>query len=451
MKSNKLLIVVAILLLNVLVVYMVGQNLLGKASDYEIKLEEARNLAESDLCVRAIKAYEEALGYEDTLDIRLELLTVYEKALETGEYSRSNSLYSKVAGITEVYPKESKAYEAACQFLMKYEKYDTCAELLMKAKEVHVFSDELDSILKEVRYKHKISYTTYSQISTLYNDSYLVEVDGIYNHLDMETNTLRDGNYSYASGYSEGYAFVRVGEEQGDFRSYVIDKSGVRQCYLDGVTESSGVGVGGKKDDKNVLLLAGKKDGRYQYYDMTGTVLFGDYLFAGRFRNNIAAVQEAEGQWKLINSEGKAIIDTVFEDVILNEFDECAPKGMIFAKSEGKYRLYNMKGEQVGDFTCDDAKPFIESVSAFCVDGKWGFVNAQGQVVIEPQYEDAKAFSMGIAAVKVNGSWDFINEAGEVVIDGDYEEAGHLFKGGKCFVKMNGRWAVLHMYYTSDK
>ena len=244
---------------------------------------------------------------------------------------------------------------------------------------------------------------------------------------------------------------MRVGEEQGDFRSYVIDKSGVRQCYLDGVTESSGVGVGGKKDDKNVLLLAGKKDGRYQYYDMTGTVLFGDYLFAGRFRNNIAAVQEAEGQWKLINSEGKAIIDTVFEDVILNEFDECAPKGMIFAKSEGKYRLYNMKGEQVGDFTCDDAKPFIESVSAFCVDGKWGFVNAQGQVVIEPQYEDAKAFSMGIAAVKVNGSWDFINEAGEVVIDGDYEEAGHLFKGGKCFVKMNGRWAVLHMYYTSDK
>lgn len=449
MKSNKTLIIVAILLLNVLVVYMVGQTLLGKASNYEIKLEEARNLAEQDLCVRAIEAYNSALGYEDTLDVRLELLNVYEKALETGEYSRSNSLYSKVAGITEVYPKEPKAYEAACQFLMKYEKYDSCAELLMKADDLYVTSPELQNILKEARYKHKVSYTTYSQISSLYDNSYLVEVDGIYNHLDADTNTMRDGNYSYASSYSEGYAFVRVGSTEGEFRSYVIDKGGVRQCYLDGVTESSGVGMG-SKDGKDCLLIAGKKDGRYQYYDMTGAVVFGDYVFAGRFRNNIAAVQEAEGQWKLINAEGKPIIDKVFEDVILNEFDECAPKGMIFAKSEGKYRLYNMQGKQVGDFTCDDAKPFIDTCTAFKSGDLWGFVNANGQVAIEPQFEDAKAFSKGIAGVKRDGRWSFINESSETVLEGDYEDVGHLFIKGKCFVKVDGRWAVLHMYYNAD-
>ena len=450
MKNNKGLIIVGVILLNILVIFMIGQSFLGKASDYEIKLNEARDYAEQELCQKSIDAYNAALGYKDTLEVRIEMIAVYDKAIETGEYSRSNSLYSKVAGITEEYPKDAKAYEAACNFLIKYEKYDSCAELLMKADDLHVTSDSLKKILEDVRYINKVSHTMYSEISSLYNGSYLAVADDIYNLLDPEISNMVDGNFNYASSFSENYAFVRVGTTDSDYRSFVIDKGGVRQCYLDGVTESSGVGKGNDKNGDEILLLAGKKGDKYKYYNLKGKEVFGDYVFAGRFRNNVAAVQESEGKWKLINAAGKQICDTVFEDVILNEFDECAPKGLIFAKTKGKYHLYDMNGKQIGDFSCDDARAFIDDLTAFKSGDKWGFVNSKGEIVIKAQYEDAKAFSKGIAGVKMNGAWNFINESNKVVIEGNYEEAGYLCDNGKCFVKMNGRWSVLNMYYIAD-
>ena len=98
----------------------------------------------------------------------------------------------------------------------------------------------------------------------------------------------------------------------------------------------------------------------------------------------------------------------------------------------------------------DDARAFIDDLTAFKSGDKWGFVNSKGDIVIKAQYEDAKAFSKGIAGVKMNGAWNFINESNKVVIEGNYEEAGYLCDNGKCFVKMNGRWSVLNMYYIAD-
>ena len=49
MKNNKILIIVAILMLNVLVVVMVGQSLMGKATQYDLTLQEARKLAKKEL------------------------------------------------------------------------------------------------------------------------------------------------------------------------------------------------------------------------------------------------------------------------------------------------------------------------------------------------------------------------------------------------------------------
>ena len=123
--------------------------------------------------------------------------------------------------------------------------------------------------------------------------------------------------------------------------------------------------------------------------------------------------------------------------------------GRIFAKTNGKYHIYDMTGKQVGDFACDDARPFIETVTAFRTGDLWGYVDAYGAVVFEPQYDDAKAFSKGVAGVKQNGVWSFMDSTGKTVIQGDFEEAGHMGSNGCCLVKTNGRWTVLKMYYTS--
>ncbi len=450
MKNNKVLIIIGVVLLNILVVFMVGQSFLGKASEYDIKLKEARAFSEQELCVKSIEAYKSAFNLKPSIEIYEEIVNVYDKGIEIGEISKAHSVFSAVYGYVDNFKENPKAYEIACNFHIKYGKYDSCAALLMQADDLHVTSKGLKKILDDVRYMNKLSHTMYSNISSLYDGSYLADTDGIYNLLTPEISKLVGGDYDYASSFSEGYAFVRLGSVDSDYRSFVINKEGIRQVYLDGVTESSGVGKANNKEGDEILLLSCKVKDRYKYYDLSGKEVFGDYVFAGRFRNNVAAVQESEGKWKLINGAGEAVVDTVFEDVVLNEFAECAPKGLIFAKKDGKYNLYDMNGKKIGDFACDEARAFIEDKAAFKKGDKWGFVDTTGKVVIEPQYDDAKSFCTGIAGVLHNGYWGFIDASNKLVIEGNYEDAGYLSNNGKCFVKINGRWSVLNMYYIAD-
>ena len=176
--------------------------------------------------------------------------------------------------------------------------------------------------------------------------------------------------------------------------------------------------------------------------------MFGDYLFAGRFRNNVAAVMVEEGKWMLINGTGTPITDQVFADVILNEFDECAPKGLIFAKVGNQYHLYDWQANRIGTFTCDYVKAFVDDYAAFQKDGMWGYVDAQGNIIIEPHYADAKSFSYTMGGVQVEGGWCFINAKDELVIDEIFEDVDYLNENGVCFVKKDGYWSYLQMYYT---
>ena len=450
MKNNKTLIIISIILLNLLVVFMVGQAFLGKESDRDKALRQARECVEQDLCRKAIGYYKDALTSVEDLDTRIEMIAAYERGIENGEFDNAYSCFTEVEDIVELYPADSRAYEAVCTFMEKFEQYETCAELLMQAEGRKVMSEGLDELLSRVKYLYKLSYTMYSEVSSEYSGSYLVKTDDVYNVVNSELSGLLGGTYSYASSFSEGYAFVRQGFADSEYNSFVINTDGVRQCYLEGVTESSGVGKGANAKGETVLLLAGKSGEKYQYYNLKGEVVFGDYMFAGRFRNNVAAVQESENSWRLINAEGKPLIDKVFEDVILNEFDECAPKGLIFAKSGGKYYLYSASGAQIGNFSCDDARAFIDDVTAFKSGDSWGFVNAGGEVVIQPQYEDAKAFSKGIAGVANEGLWSFVDLEGNVVVEGNFEDAGYLGSNGLLFAKENGRWSALKMFYHAN-
>ena len=92
-NNNKLLIIIAIVLMNVLVVYMSVQAFMGQTSDFEESLQQAREYANANLCQKSIDAYNQALFYEDSMDVRIEMLEVYDKAIQIGEYKKSNSLF----------------------------------------------------------------------------------------------------------------------------------------------------------------------------------------------------------------------------------------------------------------------------------------------------------------------------------------------------------------------
>lgn len=447
-SNNKVLIIMAVVLLNVLVLYMIGQSLLGKESKYDLTLAEARSYAEQELCSKSITKYNEVLVIKDSLSVRLEMLDVYEKGMDIGEFTNSYDIFSAVSTMVEKYREDAIAYEEACTLFLKYSKYEECAKTLMLARDLHVTSDKIEDFRKQVRYQYTKYFAMYTDVLPSYNGMYTVATDGNYTFLNDEASPVSGGTFLAASSFSEGYAFVKVQHVDGKERGIIVNKDGERQAYLDEVESSSGVGAAKDKDGNRILLLSGKTGGKYKYYNIEGKEVFGDYAFAGRFRNNVAAVMESEGKWKLIDGTGKAIVDKTFSDVVLNEFDECAPKGLIIAKEGNKYHIYDINGNRVSDFSCDGAKAFVDDYAAFQLSGQWGFVGADGKVLISPQYDDAKSFSNSMGAVKNDEGWMFINPENEIVIQETFEDVDYLNDKGICFVKSNGYWCYLKMYYT---
>ena len=450
MKNNKPLIIIGIILLNVIVIFMVGQTLLGKAGSYETKVAQAREYAKKELCSKAINAYSEAIASKDTLDIRLEMIEVYKKGLEIGEFTNTYDVIMAVTNAVEAYRTTPKVYEAACDLFLEYGKYEDCAKILMQARDLQISSKKIEKYRETVRYQYTTYFGMYSNVSPEMDEMYVVESEGSYSFLNREASAKGKGGYSYASSFANGYAFVQTVDTEGQVRSFVIDKNGERQVYINDVETSSGVGKGKDKNGEDLLLLACKVGDTYSYYGMDGKKLFGDYKFAGRFRNNVAAVQESDDSWKLINATGAVVSDKTFSDVVLNEFDECAPFGLIFVKEGEKYRLYNSMMERIGKFECDGAKAFAGSYAAFQSGDLWGFVDAKGKVVIEPQYENAKSFGGALGAIYGGGAWHLISKKGEVVAEETFEDVGYMSQSGICFVKTKGYWSYLDFFYKGE-
>lgn len=448
MKNNKMLIIIGVVLLNIIVVFMFAQSMLGKTSAYDQTLIDARALVEQNLCSKAIEKYNEAIVIEDTLDVRLEVIKAYEKGLEIGEFTNTYSIFTEIRTIVDTYKTDVAVYEAAAEIFIKYEKYEDCANLLMQARDLKVTSEKIEQARAAVRYKYMKVYSMYTDVMPTFGGMITAISENEYSFLSDEGSPDLSAGYVYATSFSEGYALVKTLDAEGNEVSFVINKDGQRQFYVENVESSSGVGKAMNKDKQPILLLTCKSGDTYDYYDMNGNKILSGYSFGGRFRNNVAAVKDADGKWRIINGLGESVSDKVFEDVILNEFDECAPLGHIIAKENGAYHIYDINLNQVGDFSCEYAKAFVDDYAAFRTGELWGFVGADGTVIIEPQYEDAKSFSNLMGAVKTEEGWALINPANEVVVDEIFEEVSYLNDKGICFVKFDGYWSYLDMYYT---
>ncbi len=451
MKNNKVLIIIAVILLNALVVFTVTQSLMNQTDEYGDAVAEARAFAEKELCSRSIKRFKEALAMEDSPELRMEMIDVYQKGIEIGEFSGSYEIFRFIGESAQTYSDNVQMYEKVCEMYMRYNKIEECAELLIQAKQLGVTSDKIEQYRENIRYKYSVHYATYTDVIMSNDGSFTAKTaNGRYTFLG-DTGSSASGTYLLASTFSEGYAFVKTTHPDGNDRSVIIDKSGERQVYLDGVVSSSGVGKITDKDGETKYLLACDTGDGYKYLDINGNEAFGDYAFAGRFRNNIAAVKEKDGNWRLIDGTGNAVTDKSFSDIVLNESDECSARGTVIAKLGEKYHLYSLNGEQIGDFSCDNAKAFVGEYAAFQKDGLWGFVATDGKIIIQAQYDDAESFSNGLGAVLAGNGWTLINADNEAVLADTFVDIGYLNSKGVCFVKTNNeRWSYIKFYYNES-
>lgn len=452
--DNKKLVCIGLAFALILSWYMGISNMGSDSNGYEVHLVQGNKYAEENLFRKAVAEYETALTFEDNLDLRLKISETYIKALENGELSSDGNLVSMLLETMTVYKDEPAAYETACNYFFKVTDYDELSNALLVAENYGVTSKDLDKVKANVRYLFERSYSSYSDFIDLTNGYYIIKEPGNCSAIREDFSTVLKG-CEFIAPYS--FDAHTVAKKNG--KVFIIDSEGIRQKYLDdNVIACSGIANG------NIACKIGDV---YSYYNVQAEKVSGDYFYAGRFSNGIAAVQKEEGKWILINKNFEQITQNVYEDIKLNTAEECVAGGIILAKSNGKYNILNViynddSPEDVSvkvneKFSCDGCSLPVDATIgsnkgmvwfAFKQNGKWGYADTDGSVMIKPQFNGAKSFSNGFAAVSDGQTWDFIDESGVVVMDLGLTNANYFNSLGLCFVKFtDGFWNYLRMYF----
>ena len=200
----------------------------------------------------------------------------------------------------------------------------------------------------------------------------------------------------------------------------------------------------------------------------------------GAFYNERAWVQEDDGRWALIDTEGN--------DLSAYRWDEVYPfhegilsKDLAFVAHRDSvkgllYGLVGMDGKVVVEAKWGGFLPATEGVARIVTGNQYGYVDHTGKVFAIPQYgfaypfsqglgraakgnlwgfitkegtvagqpwDDASEFSEGLARVKKDGLYGFVDTTGELVVEPVWEDA-RSFSEGLAIVKKDGLWGVIN-------
>ncbi len=407
-------------------------------SEQKSHLAEGRAYFEKDLCLLAIDEYNKAINEKDSIEIELELANVYYRAYENGELKTYYEIESFYDNLITYYRDESKAYDAALNFYYDNEDYTSVVEVLTQARKQNIKSDIITEMTDNVRYKCSTGYSIISNMERSLQGFYTVKDGEQYQIYNDKLSNAFQNVFDYASVYINNYLVAKEDEY-----TFIFNSEGKRTAYLENTIDFS-TGLGNE-------LIACRNNKVFSYYDVSGNKMFGEYIFAGRFREGYAAVQTELG-WTIIDTQGKQVVDEYFEDIKYGPSYESVTDGCFFGRKNDKYSIYNIKGEKVSNLEFDDCDIFInkESYAAVSVDKKWGFVNLKGEMVIDCEFKSARSFSNGLAFVLTDEGGAFVNTDGTVVITGDFVDGEYFNDSGMCLVKGEAFWQPIQRYYTLD-
>ena len=405
----------------------------GKAADqeeYEGYLKEARNYRAMEIYVDAEQNYKLALEQRPSLELYLELGSLYE------EFGMTYQLGNMVDDLLAQFPNDVEPYEFAMDMYMSRNDYAECFSLIDTVRRRGLSSEKLDASIAVIEYQFYFS-SEYDEVGVFGGGMCPVRIGdkwGFVNASGVQTVTAR---YSVVGPFStEGLAPV----VDGDGDAYFIDQQGYKKKVVLNMENVRQLGL----IENNVFALY---DGsKWGFYNIEGVKLFGDYEEVSNVGNGVAAVMNG-GQWQIVDNTGRDLTGKTYTNVLTDE------KGIIYRNerffvSEGSgWQMIDATGKVQGKQTYEDARMFNDATyAAVKIGDKWGFVDKDGKMHIEAQYEDARSFSNGLAAVMVDGRWGFIDMEGNMVLEAKYLDAKDMTSSGTVYVKTGDEWELLVLY-----
>ena len=445
--KTKLISIIAVLAMGILVLMLTVSNYSAVEREYNANVASARANAENLIPYNAYNYYKAAF------EIRCEDEAVYQEYLAQAQLLSKGYYNEAIEDYVVKFPESATAYELLCKMYYDDGSYSQLMDTALEAREKGLATDQVRDWYNECAYMLRYIKADVQEPQPFLGGYALVKMGGAYGYIDENGTFLLAPLYTEASAMMDSYSAVNDGEEW-----HIINSLGYKVARTTKPVDYMGIMVGGK-----IPVAVG---GKYGY--VTTTLEIPEtlpYDYASNLKNGVAAVKKGD-KWALLHEEkltvaqngdlwalttDEQLLDYAFEDILLDAYDTCCNDGVIFAKTGGKYYMYNAQGEQISQQGFDDAKPFAgDGLAAICISGKWGFVDTTGAIFMEPQYEDANSFSIGIAGVCVDGKWGYINTNGAFRIACQFEECQPFAANGIAAVKEDGMWSYVRLlsYYN---
>lgn len=396
--------------------------------EYSQALATARSYAEQEIPYMAVQWYLHAIGIENKDE------AVYREYMAQAKQLGREFYDTAVKNYIPSFPNSPTAYEEICTEQYASGDYYSVIATAKQANEHGALTQSIVDLYYDCVYRYRYIATGMDEANSFLGSYAKVCYGGKYGILRSTGAFLIAPNYLDVAEVVGSTTAVKDEQE-----CYIINLQGYKIARTSAPVDSMSFLSG-----DHILV---SKDGRWGYTDsrlvISETL---PYEAATNYSYGIAAVQ-LNGRWALVDREDRMITDYVFDDLILSEANTCNNFNIIFAMQDGKYYMFNEKGEKISEQGFDYACLFEEAdgFAAVCMDGQWGFVDMTGTVVIPPQYTDARSFSIGLAPVSSNGSWGYINAEGAYCIDPTFEDAKPFSANGIAAVEEGGVWNYIQL------
>ncbi len=418
MNQNQIGVAIFLVLLIAVGWFVVPGGEASRTSEQAELLESARQYRDKDLYEMSVQTYGQAMKEGASQELYEELLDVYSAYYAENPTSTVRNNYAAaLSAACDAYPKQTAFWEKYASLYADREEYTQVWKIVQDAAKAGSSSQTLEEQGRQAYYAYSMAYQSYVQIlPASWPGGYIVRDGELWGCVTAAGDTLLSAVYPVVGPLSE-QGETAVTDENGD--TWLLDDGGVPIARYPGTAEQIGC------HSEGLLPIRMQGEDTWGYYSDDGQQVLSGYLQAGSFQDGLAAVHMEDG-WRLVDEQGISDSEDVWEEIRLDAAGRYDQDGVILAKSNGSWRIYDDRWKAVEGFSCDDVDVHIDGAIAFCRDGLWGFVDEDGKEILSPSYEMARSFSGGVAAVCRDGLWGFIDESGQTVIEFQFTDAGYF-------------------------
>lgn len=441
MRNKKIIIPIALIVLMAISCVSIVNNAVTTKKEYDSYIQLAQEAEKRQISVDVDAAFASALDVKSNPDVYVQWGSYYSNI---GDYNSAITIGEE--GL-EDFPKNPDLYAFLMENYLKFRDYEAFFETYNKSVSLGATNKKIISLFEENKYSYTLEFESYDEAYPF--------CGGVARVCSIGFVKENVPCYGYISATGEiAPQFLSAGDFNGDEINVapVVDLSG-QAYYINNegfkkyVVAPKGITV--KKLGMYVSGVVPVFDGtNYYMCNINSDIIAGPFEFVSTINMDIGAVKQ-DGQWKLVNQQGKQIINETFTDIKLDSKNVAYRDGF-FAQVDGVYYLFNKKGEKVSNTSFEDAELFSDGLAAVKNNDKWGFIDHKGNLVIDYKYQDAHSFSNGFAAVMNNGRWGYIrfdDNSEELVIDYQFDDAvGFSLTSNISLVKIGGKWKVLKLY-----